>query len=74
MKILNVNQASCKFNWLQLQPKTSAIDVVPNDFRSIREVRYYDLNGVLVNPVPGRPLIQSILYDDGTEVTKKLIY
>ena len=74
VKILNVNQASCKFNWLQLQPKTSAVDVVPNDFRSIRAVRYFDLNGALVNPTPGRPLIQSILYDDGTEVTKKLIY
>ena len=74
VKILNVDQASCKFNWLQFLPKTTAVDVVPNDLRSIRAVRYYDLNGALVNPSPGRPLIQSILYDDGTEVTKKLIY
>lgn len=73
VKILNVNQASCRFNWLKIEPDNTAVNALHNDERTIRAVRYYDLNGAQIVPTSGRPFIRSILYDDGTERNEKLI-
>lgn len=74
LKIMNVNHASCRFNWFMLTPSTTAIKGInAPDGRNISTVRYYDMKGALTTPAAGGPVVRSILYDDGTETTEKII-
>ena len=57
-----------------LTPSTTAIKGInAPDGRNISTVRYYDMKGALTTPAAGGPVVRSILYDDGTETTEKII-
>ncbi len=73
LRVLNVNQGACKFNWLKLQAATSGVETVTiSAGKTVQRVVYYNMKGEQVGAEAERPLIRLTTYTDGSQSSEKI--